>query len=744
MVLERGRATDACRAFEEAATAAREGAAETLAWDASVWCAVAWTDAAQFTRAEALCAAAVDAPPNPARAAWAGAVRMRLRVWQQRFGDLPVVDATPAVVGGLDTVPRAMVVAAAVRRLLLEGRIFEAGQCARASLEEGVVSQSGASEWPGQTAIAGTIVSTAHLRVLCATGDLHLARARLEEVIGLAREARAPLRAARARLIWASALHRAGRTREAEREWRRLGRAAIALSPLLRAAISERRPGDRTEPDIVERSQSFDGGCALGGSQPPECHAWPSPADVRVTHDEAVDIEAVRAVMTSLAAALGSGRVDLVLVDPRARARQGRASRPAEGLVLSRSLMAPLVTIGSGDVPRFEERPWAHAAHVGPVNRGSGWDITVPVGLGVEPLAVLVARWDGARPAPGAVAALELASALVAPRVGMLAAACAHPGTASQDVPELIGRSAAMDRVREAVTRAARAPFAVLIEGESGVGKELVARAVHRLSARRGRPFGDVNCAALPDELIDAELFGHTRGAFTGAVADRAGLFEAADGGTVFLDEVVDLSSRAQAKLLRVLQQQEVRRVGETGSRRIDVRVVSAANRDLRGAARAGLFRHDLLYRLDVIRVEIPPLRERPEDVPVLAAGLWRVCAEKTGSKAALTPGVFAALGRHHWPGNVRELQNVIAALAVAAPAEGVVRAAHVAEVIGRAAWAPVPIGESRAAFERAAVADAVARASGSHARAAQALGLSRQGLAKMCARLRLSGEGRG
>ena len=170
-------------------------------------------------------------------------------------------------------------------------------------------------------------------------------------------------------------------------------------------------------------------------------------------------------------------------------------------------------------------------------------------------------------------------------------------------MPELVGVSRAMEDVRRAIVRAAAAPFSVLIEGESGVGKELVARAIHQLGPRRERRFCDVNCAAIPEDLLESELFGHARGAFTGAVADRPGLFEDADGGTLFLDEVADLSPRGQAKLLRVLQQHEVRRVGETFSRTVDVRLVAAANRDMRTEAAAGRFRQDLLYRLDVIRI---------------------------------------------------------------------------------------------------------------------------------------------
>ena len=176
---------------------------------------------------------------------------------------------------------------------------------------------------------------------------------------------------------------------------------------------------------------------------------------------------------------------------------------------------------------------------------------------------------------------------------------------------ELMGASAAMAEVRLAVERAAGAPFAVLVEGESGAGKELVARALHRCGPRRDRPFCTVNCAALPDDLVEAELFGHVRGAFTGAIAERPGVFEEAHGGTLLMDEIGELSPRAQAKLLRVIQEGELRRIGENVSRRINVRVVSATNRDLRHEVAAGRFRLDLLYRLDVIHIAVPPLRER-------------------------------------------------------------------------------------------------------------------------------------
>jgi transcriptional regulator with GAF, ATPase, and Fis domain len=307
-------------------------------------------------------------------------------------------------------------------------------------------------------------------------------------------------------------------------------------------------------------------------------------------------------------------------------------------------------------------------------------------------------------------------------------------------VPELVGVSASLAGLRKTIARAAAAPFSVLIEGESGVGKELVARAIHQLGPRRERRFCDINCAALPDDLFESELFGHTRGAFTGAVADRAGLFEEADGGTLFLDELADLSARAQAKLLRVLQQHEVRRVGEAFGRKIDVRLIAAANRDMWAEAAQTRFRQDLLYRLDVIRIRIPPLRDRPEDIPVLAQHLWRDAAARVRSSAVLSHGVIAALTRYHWPGNVRELQNVLAALAVAAPARGPVRAGQLpAAIAGGHVVAAGTLADARVQFERLFVDGALARAGGNRARAARELGVSRQGLLKLLRRLGLS-----
>src|SRR5580765_7153383 len=224
----------------------------------------------------------------------------------------------------------------------------------------------------------------------------------------------------------------------------------------------------------------------------------------------------------------------------------------------------------------------------------------------------------------------------------------------------LVGRSAPMIVVYKLIAQAARTDATVLILGESGTGKELVARAIHDFSARRTRPFLSVNCSGLTDTLLEAELFGHTRGAFTGATGERAGLFEAADGGTLFLDELASTSQAFQQSLLRVLQSGEVRRVGATQSRRFNVRVIGASNAPLRDLVAAGTFRADLFYRLSVLSVELPPLRERAGDIELLTSHFLQRFRRDDEPPGHLTNEAMAALAAHNFPGNVRELENAL------------------------------------------------------------------------------------
>ncbi|MBI2528335.1 MAG: sigma-54-dependent Fis family transcriptional regulator [Candidatus Rokubacteria bacterium] len=230
----------------------------------------------------------------------------------------------------------------------------------------------------------------------------------------------------------------------------------------------------------------------------------------------------------------------------------------------------------------------------------------------------------------------------------------------------LLGRSAPMQRLREAIQQVAATDAAVLVLGETGTGKELVAHAIHYGGRRADRPFVKVSCAALPEGLLESELFGHERGAFTGAQDRRKGRFELAHGGTLFLDEVGDMSPPTQAKLLRVLQEQEFERVGGGETLRVDVRVIAATNRDLEGLVAEGAFRDDLFYRLNVVPLPVPPLRDRAEDIPVLLAHFLRVFAERWGkSVPEVTSDALALLCRYAWPGNVRELQHVTESMLV-------------------------------------------------------------------------------
>ena len=224
-----------------------------------------------------------------------------------------------------------------------------------------------------------------------------------------------------------------------------------------------------------------------------------------------------------------------------------------------------------------------------------------------------------------------------------------------------IAKSRRMLEVFETIRKTADGMSTVLITGESGTGKELVAQAVHQESARRHGPFISVNCGAIPEGLMESELFGHVRGAFTGAVANTLGLFSAAAGGTLFLDEITEIPPSVQVKLLRAIQEREIRRVGDTRDTKVDVRLIAASNRDVAKAVADSSLREDLFYRLNVIPIHLPPLRERREDIPLLAAHLIRRISREIGKDVAgVTPEALAVLERYRWPGNVRELENVI------------------------------------------------------------------------------------
>ena len=307
----------------------------------------------------------------------------------------------------------------------------------------------------------------------------------------------------------------------------------------------------------------------------------------------------------------------------------------------------------------------------------------------------------------------------------------------------MVFASEPMRRLAVLVARVAPRDVTVLVSGESGTGKERVAEAIVRASRRADRAFVRFNCAALTPELAEAELFGHTRGAFTGATRARPGLFGEADGGTILLDEIGELAPGAQAKLLRVLQEGEIRAVGDERARKVDVRVLAATHRDLEEEVRAGRFREDLFYRLNVVLLRVPPLRERPEDVPVLARHFLARFAERFGLPALHAPdALLDRLAGRTWPGNVRELENTIERLVALSPPEGL-DLGLLADSGGAAPdeRAVLPLKERVQAYERGLVLEALRAARGNRSEAARRLGVSRVTLHDKLRRYGVGGE---
>lgn len=302
---------------------------------------------------------------------------------------------------------------------------------------------------------------------------------------------------------------------------------------------------------------------------------------------------------------------------------------------------------------------------------------------------------------------------------------------------EFIGGAPAMQRVIELITKVAPTDSTVLLLGESGTGKELLANAVHRLSRRRDMPFIAINCAALPEALLESEMFGHVRGAFTGAERDKAGLFEEADGGTIFLDEIGDMALVTQAKLLRVLQNGEIRRVGAQAARRVNVRVIAATNRDLTEAVAQQQFREDLYFRLNVITIRIPPLRERMEALPGLVQHFIHEASRKYGKPVrGLDDHAMSLLREYPFPGNVRELESIVAHAVILADGD-VIRAGDLPDQVRRGATPRLALPYRESAGQVASLADMEARhiqhaletLDGNQTQAAQQLGISRSTL---------------
>jgi len=721
-LLRRGRARDALAAIEDGRQYARRSGLDGALLDLATLSGEAWIDLARLDEAERVLAtalAAARAGCDPARVVAASVALARALYWR---GQYPEAGAALGSRPGEEA-------ALCVRHTLLAARIAVGLRDVNRAMS--LVLEAGERASADRTAGGNAAVSFTAALVHLAVGDFDAVERDISESMAAARAGHDPLRAIRCRLLRAEADRRRGRHAAAVAQLERLRRIMMTMPPALRARwdlTSALAAGGGDAQAIVAQRVAATGlgALALYGSDPRGLPgAW------QVT-DPFVD-ELVAILRVCQAAEDEAAVLKDVCVRVRQHLRAAGVAFVARLGTRADILCSDGLRLDTGIAERAEDAGITIAPH----RRDDRIEAAAPIHYGGAPIGVLCARWslgttdDTSR----AASVLTMSAAAAAPMVA--ATIARRQQAASEATSELFGVTPVMAELRKQVDRAAAAPFAVLIDGESGSGKELVARAIHRGGPRRHRTFCTLNCAALPDDLVEAELFGHARGAFTGAASDRAGVFDEAHGGTLFLDEIGELAARAQAKVLRVLQEGEVRRVGENVSRRVDVRIVAATNRDLRREVEAGRFRLDLLYRLDVVHITVPPLRDRREDIVVLAEHFWREAAARVGSRATLGAATLAALARYEWPGNVRELQNVLAALAVRSPRRGVIPpSALPAPFVVAPASAASRLEEARRTFEERFVRAALVRAGGHRGRAAAELGVTRQGLTKLMTRL--------
>jgi len=713
-LLARGRVREALSMLEDVRGYADRCGEGGPILDAAILTGEARIDAMRFGEAETTLAAAVTTATQARDAGRTTAACVglaRCLFWRAQY-----LEAVRALDRCAEEAPRHLLVRRA--RLLARVQIGLGDLAAALAIVATLKRDPEAAADNGLRAAIACTAAFVYLRV----GDLEAAAREARDGISAARSAHDPLRAVRARMLLIEAERLRDRVSAVASPLERLQRLGNTLPAIVRARRDL----------LVRLSESSGASVAPTGAlalfaprAASSCRADPAIDDVIVilracqtAEDEAVVLKDVCAHLRTQLRAIAAA-----VVVPAARGCEVFVSDGGhvDLDVAERALTAGIVI-----------RPHRYADRIGGA---------APVLYGGSAAGALCARWSigSGYDADRAASVLAMAATAAAP---MLAAALAHRARAALPegaaVAPLLGVTAAMDELRHAARRAGAAPFGVLIVGESGSGKELVARAIHRSSPRRDGPFCTLNCAALPDDLVESELFGHARGAFTGAVGERAGVFEEAHGGTLFLDEIGELSLRAQAKILRVIQESELRRVGENIPRRVDARLIAATNRDLVREVESGRFRLDLLYRLDVIRIRVPALRERADDIAILAAHFWTDATARVNSRATLAQATIAALARHHWPGNVRELQNVLAALAVRCPRRGIVPPTALPPQFGTAPhrdenWR---LDDARRMFEERFVRAALVRTGGHRTRAAAELGVSRQGFTKLLARL--------
>ncbi len=728
-IARRGRVREAQRVLADARDWARRAEDEGRLTDVAIRAGRLWIDAVRFDEAEAALAGAsayARACGDDDRSAAAALATARAWFWRGRYADAEDhlrCRAGPKAAGEHD-----VRVQIAVSRCAIGVRDYARGIALALDAVQRAL-RSGSEQLATEASCAAAF---AHLAV----NDVEAVERDVRHCVAAARRSHAPLVAVRGRLLGAEAARRAGRVSAAREVIRRLtGMSAERMPPILAARrdlLSALLESDRAGLDAVaDRHVQQTGLAAL---------ALFAPASSRASA-AGVDEDGLLEVVAILAACQTADDEARVLTDVCARVRRRLQAASVALVTTDGTRLAVVAADGARPETDIAARAISAASPIPPHRVADRLEAAVPVAYGGTVIGALAVRWTLASAYPSrAVPLLTLIATAAAP---VLAALRAARPQAAPGPTEIVGVSQATADLRAAIERTASAPFSVLIEGESGSGKELVARAVHRRSSRRDRPFCPVNCAALPDDLVEAELFGHARGAFTGAAGERRGVFEDADGGSLFLDEIGELSPRAQAKILRVIQEGEFRRIGESTVRRADVRIIAATNRNLRDEVAAGRFRLDLLYRLDVLRIVVLPLRDRRDDIPALIDHFWRELTGRIGSRAALSPAVVSLLGRYDWPGNVRELQNVLASLAVRSPQRGIVTPAALPAGFAEAGrggdqeeWR---LDRARRTFEARFVRAALVRTGGRRAQAAAELGLTRQGLAKLMARLGIS-----